>query len=258
MADTTAATYWQATRHPWSCALFVVPFLAAYELGIRWLAPNATAYRNGADAWLRDALAVGGIHPAYAPPAALLLGLLAWAVYRHSDRPADQAGVCACMALESLAFAALLLILSQGLWQVVQSVERLAVPGVRAATLSWPGPDGGSTLPAVEMIVGFLGAGIYEETLFRLLLFSGLFGLFMLADISEAWGFALAAAGSSLLFAAAHHLGPNGEAFNAGFFAFRTAAGVYFAALYRYRGFGIAVGAHAIYDVMVGLLMGAS
>jgi membrane protease YdiL (CAAX protease family) len=249
-------SYWQATRHPWPCVLFVAPFLAAYEVGIRWLAPAAAeASRNGADAWLRDALAAGGIAATYAAPAALLLGLLAWAACRHSDRPADHAAVCAGMAVESLGYAAVLLLLSQGLWQVVQAVQRLHFGP--SPPLSWPGPGPGSPGPAVEMIIGFLGAGIYEEALFRLLLFSGLFGLFTLAELSEPWCFSLAAAGSSLLFAAAHHLGPSGEPLNAGYFAFRVAAGVYFAAVYRYRGFGIAVGGHAFYDVIVGLLMGA-
>jgi hypothetical protein len=57
------------------------------------------------------------------------------------------------------------------------------------------------------------------------------------------------------LFAAAHNLGPHGEPFHAHVFMFRTAAGLFFAWLYCVRGFGIAVGAHAGYDVMVGILM---
>ena len=32
-------------------------------------------------------------------------------------------------------------------------------------------------------------------------------------------------------------------------------AGLYFALLFRLRGFGIAVGAHALYDVMVGVVL---
>ena len=36
---------------------------------------------------------------------------------------------------------------------------------------------------------------------------------------------------------------------------FRSVAGLYFTWVYHARGFGIAVGAHAGYDVLVGLLM---
>ena len=109
--------------------------------------------------------------------------------------------------------------------------------------------------PALELIVCFLGAGIYEETLFRLLLFSGLLALFTLMDLPVLWSLTLAAAGSALAFAAAHHLGVNGDPFHGYVFAFRAAAGGYFAWLYHTRGFGVAVGAHAGYDVLVGLLL---
>jgi membrane protease YdiL (CAAX protease family) len=251
-------SYWQATRHPWACTLFVLPLLAVYELGVRWLAPTAPEeVRNGADVWLRQALAAVGVNAVVAAPGLLLVVLLAWALWRRQDRPNDLAGVWAGMAGESAAFAVVLLVLSRGLWRVLQIADRvLCSHAPRPVGLSWPGLGGGRAEPALEQIIGFVGAGIYEETLFRLLLFSGLLALFALTDFPTLWGFGLAAAASALLFAGAHHLGPHGEPFNGSFFAFRTAAGLYFAGLYRTRGFGIAVGAHAFYDVLVGLLLG--
>jgi membrane protease YdiL (CAAX protease family) len=257
VADTPESSYWQATRHPWSCVLFVLPLLAAYELGVRWLAPSTSEEcRNGADAWLRAALAAGGISPIYGAPAVLLLVLLGWTLWRRQDRPTDQAGVWIGMAVESAAFALVLLVLSQGLWHILQIADRvLCSHAPRPAALSWAGPGSSAPEPALQAIIGFLGAGIYEETLFRLLLFSGLLAVFTIADLPAAWSFWLAAVASALLFAGAHHLGPHGEPFNGAFFSFRAAAGLYFAGLYRLRGFGIAVGAHAFYDVLVGLLL---
>jgi membrane protease YdiL (CAAX protease family) len=108
--------------------------------------------------------------------------------------------------------------------------------------------------PAVEQMVGFIGAGIYEETLFRLLLYSALMWLFHWLDFPAIMSFLLAAAASALLFSAAHHLGPNGEQFESYAFIFRTLAGVYFAVLFQMRGFGIAVGTHAGYDLLVGVV----
>ena len=55
------------------------------------------------------------------------------------------------------------------------------------------------------------------------------------------------------LFAAAHHIGPYGEPMNPYVFLFRALAGLYFTALYLGRGFGVAVAAHAGYDVLVGV-----
>ena len=55
--------------------------------------------------------------------------------------------------------------------------------------------------------------------------------------------------------AAAHHAGPYGEPMRADYFVFRTVAGLYFTLLFVARGFGIAVGAHAGYDVLVGVVV---
>ena len=38
-------------------------------------------------------------------------------------------------------------------------------------------------------------------------------------------------------------------------FLFRMLAGIYFALLFRLRGFGIAVGTHAFYDIIVGVTL---
>ena len=53
------------------------------------------------------------------------------------------------------------------------------------------------------------------------------------------------------MFSAAHHLGPYGQAYSNYLFLFRVMAGLYFAVLYELRGFGITVGTHACYNVMV-------
>ena len=58
---------------------------------------------------------------------------------------------------------------------------------------------------------------------------------------------------TSIVFAGAHHIGPMGEPFLWYTFLFRMTAGIFFAALFVYRGFGVAAGTHAMYDVLVGL-----
>jgi hypothetical protein len=70
-----------------------------------------------------------------------------------------------------------------------------------------------------------------------------------------AWplAFGMAAVASATLFATAHIIGPNGEPYSNYKFVFRLVAGLYFEALFQFRGFGIAVGAHACYNLMVGI-----
>jgi membrane protease YdiL (CAAX protease family) len=185
--------------------------------------------------------------------------LLVWNLWRRDDRPRECLGVCAGMTVESAAFALGLLCLSQLLLPVLQTVgQLLEAPTVRVTERLTPlatGPAAATAEFAWEQIVGYVGAGIYEETLFRLLVFAGLVALFTLMDLPRWLGLTVAAVASALLFAGAHSLGPHGEPFQLVIFLFRTCAGVYFAWIYHVRGFGIAVGAHASYDVLVGTLM---
>jgi hypothetical protein len=101
-------------------------------------------------------------------------------------------------------------------------------------------------------IVGFLGAGVYEEALFRLALIPAIYGLARLIHTPELLAGTMAVTGSSLLFSLAHHAGAPGETFTWFAFTFRWLAGVFFAWVFLMRGFGIAVGTHAAYDVLVG------
>jgi hypothetical protein len=106
------------------------------------------------------------------------------------------------------------------------------------------------SLPAHLMIS--LGAGIYEELLFRVILVSGLAWLG-----GKVFRWSPAAAGvfavivGALIFSAFHYIGPYGEPLKLGSFIFRTVAGLLFSGLYLLRGFGITAWTHALYDVFL-------
>jgi hypothetical protein len=256
--------YWARPRHPWSCVLFVLPLLLIYEVGLHFMGPTpAASLRNGADVWLRSSLAAVGITPAYAAPVILLLIMLAWTLLYREARPRDPVGVWIGMNVESVIFAASLYAISQGLWPLLQSLGGM-LEGQHAKTPALAMAMGRSAYevsgprtpePVLVNFVRYLGAGIYEETLFRLLFLSGLLAAFNVAELPRRWSIGCAALASALLFAGAHNLGAHGEAFQGSLFLFRTLAGVYFAWIYCVRGFGIAVGAHAGYDVLVGLFL---
>src|SRR5262249_32632024 len=182
-APTSAATFWGApspsgcstpeentmasgggdlppTRHPWPCLLFVLPLVAAYEAGVVVLGgAHPETLRNGADNWLRCGLTAVGVQYLWVPPAALLLAFLAWAWGRWDDRPKDLLGVMTGMAIESVTFALGLWGLSRGLAPLLQRC------GIALAV-------GAEGEPALRQVVTYLGAGIYEEALFRLVLFT--------------------------------------------------------------------------------------
>ena len=254
-----AGNYWSATKHPWACVLFVLPLLAIYEIGL-YVNGNAgpDMSRNGADAWLRSALSEVGISPIYGAPCLLIVVLLIWGFWQRENRPLDNVSVWAGIAVESALFALVLLGLSQGLWHMLARADTVfGQPSHRiAAFLQLSAGTTRSPESTWRHLVSYLGAGIYEETLFRLLLYAALLKLFSWTETRISFNAVmLAAFGSALLFAGAHHLGTNGDPFNVYVLSFRTFAGLYFAWLYHARGFGIAVGAHAGYDVLVGLIL---
>ena len=106
-------------------------------------------------------------------------------------------------------------------------------------------------------IVTGIGAGIYEELVFRLILICILMVLFQdVFRMGHVSAIVFSVLVSAALFSAHHHIvyldGQFGAAapFSLVEFCFRTAAGVYFAVLFAIRGFGITAGVHAFYDII--------
>ncbi|MSP62923.1 MAG: CPBP family intramembrane metalloprotease [Myxococcales bacterium] len=99
-----------------------------------------------------------------------------------------------------------------------------------------------------------IGAGVHEELVFRLILLGGLVALLEKAIGAPRWiAIALGFAVTAVLFSAAHHV-IGGEPWHLGPFVYRLFCGLFFAALYQWRGFAIAVYTHALYDVYVMVL----
>jgi hypothetical protein len=235
--------YLSATLHPWPCLVFILPLLAVYEGGVLWVsASEPDTLRNGADTWLRWALDSLGLRQLFWAPVILAAFLIAWSWLRRRDRPQDLLGIWIGMTVESALFALGLYGISRGLGPFMEhlGVKLQCPPQVE---------------PAFEHAITYLGAGIYEEVLFRLLFFSGLAWILRFAAVGRPLAFLLAGLTSAMVFSSAHHLGPYGEPFNNFAFFFRTVAGLYFTVVFQVRGFGITVGAHAFYDVLVGIVI---
>jgi len=103
-------------------------------------------------------------------------------------------------------------------------------------------------------IVSFIGAGVYEEVLFRLCLIPLCYGLFRLIGAPAKGAVLGAVLLTSVGFSAAHYIGPAADQFALFSFTFRACAGLFFALLFVYRGFGITAGCHAAYDILVGVI----
>jgi hypothetical protein len=242
-------SYFKATRAPRHSVLFALPLLALYELLAFLLSKSEMSeVRNGADVLLKSVfVAVGGRYGLTAF-SLLLLGTGAVLVWR--DRRAQGAihpRFFLGMLAESVIYAALLGGIASALTSLLLH-GRLALAGPAGTA---PGSTmAGLGLPTQLMIS--LGAGIYEELLFRVLLVSGLAAL---ARVVFHWsGLAagvFAALVGALIFSLFHYVGPYGDEFSLGSFTFRAVAGLLFSTLYLLRGFGIAAWSHALYDVFL-------
>ena len=102
-------------------------------------------------------------------------------------------------------------------------------------------------------VVLSVGAGVYEELAFRVVAFA-ILGLVLVDGLGlrKGWATVGTIGLSAVLFSLYHYWGP--EAFHLQTFVFRTLAGIFFGVLYIYRGIGITVATHAIYDVLLQIM----
>ncbi|MCA8966623.1 MAG: CPBP family intramembrane metalloprotease [Planctomycetes bacterium] len=227
--------YYHWARDPAVGLFAVLPLWLLYE-GLRLsLVPSE---RNGAEVLLlRELQRVG---PYGLLVVRVLLGVLMVVAARSLvRRQVPWLRVAAVLALEGTVYGLLLGPIAGNLAASAARVLAVAVPGDSM----------------VANLVGSLGAGIFEELVFRLGLMSALVWIGMRAV--RAWALpAPVAAGivgsfavvvSAVVFSWFHHF--CGEAYDPARFLYRTVAGVLLGVLMWARGFGVCVYTHAFYDL---------
>jgi len=240
--------YLARSRSPRYSLVFALPLLLLYEgLSFALTGSAVEGVRNGADVLLKSLfLGLGGRDGLIAFNVLLfgIGGVLVWRDARRAREP-WSAGVFGVMLAESVVYASVF-------GFVVGWLTALVLEGPRALQIG----AGAISLPT-QLVIS-LGAGIYEELLFRVLLVGGLLALFRTA---LGWRPAVAAVTavllSSLVFSGFHYVGALGDRFTVASFTFRAIAGIVFSVLYVQRGFGIAAWTHALYDLGLSLIQAA-
>jgi hypothetical protein len=231
--------YFQRRVDPLTNLFLVLPLFAIYHLGVltqmRHSRQGFTWVGNGMDFLTGTILAlVHGDIMAYTAIAAgvtVLLGLLIMRARRQSSL---HPRLFIPVLFESTLYAL-----------IVASLIGAIVGAFGLGVLDQEG------LPA--QVIASCGAGLHEELVFRMGLFSGLG--YLLSRRMRPWvGWGIALAVSSLLFSAVHYLPPLGDAFSLSSFVFRVLCGVAFAVIFRLRGFAIAAWTHALYDIFYFML----
>jgi len=235
--------YWRVSRTPRYSLLFALPLLLAYQVlaAFEPATPHGLV-RNGADVMLETVFVALAGRSGPLLFMIVLVGVGLWLVIRDLRRHPGgvRAGVYAWMLLEASCLAAMFgLVVGSLTSRVVQPT--MIVHLVQIERLGW----------STRLMLS-LGAGLYEELLFRVVLVAGLAwiarAVFGWRDTAAGlW----AVLGGAAIFSLVHYIGPYGDRVTLYSFVFRMIAGIFFSALYLLRGFGITAWTHALYDAML-------
>ncbi len=245
-ATSLTRSYWRDSRSPRYSVTFALPLLVAYELLAMALGTTTGGVRNGADVLIKSVfLSLFGRNGPLIF-GAILIGVCAWLVVRDLKggrriRPAWFALMMAEAVVLAMAFGVVVGIVSA---QILSPFAMVAqTPGTAASP---------SELLMITRVMVSLGAGLYEELLFRVVLVGA---LLWAGKRLMGWGpftsGMVAVLAGALIFSAFHYVGPYGDPLEINSFTFRAVAGVAFSGLYVMRGFGITAWTHALYDLML-------
>lgn len=241
--------YLRRSRSPRYSVLFALPLLVAYEGLSALLTHSAVAgVRNGADVLLKSLFVALGGRDGLVVFGLVLVGGAAWLVLRDLRRSGERLypSVFAWMLVESGVYASVFgFVVGWLTTLLLEGPRRLAVGGAAALDLH------------TQLVVS-LGAGIYEELLFRVVLVGALmWGSRRLLGAGTGLAATISVTVSALIFSSFHYVGALGDTFTVASFTFRALAGVVFSILYVTRGFGITAWTHALYDLGLSLVMSA-
>ena len=235
-AELQPGPYWRTSRQPLEILVFLAPFILVYEIGLLGIlrSNDGLVLTNQAHKLIVEffeRLGVLGWGVAL-PGIVLVVVLLVWQVIQRRPWRVDF-GVVAMMWVESM----LLMIPLYVLARYISTGPMLIAPTEMSGAME------SSLLTGV--VVG-IGAGLYEELIFRWLLIALIHAV--VCDLFRGpnlLGLCIALVVSSVAFAWYHPL----EDANNWTKAFYLLGGFYFGVLYLVRGFGIVAAVHALYDI---------
>ncbi|MHC4996086.1 MAG: CPBP family intramembrane glutamic endopeptidase [Planctomycetota bacterium] len=234
--------YFMRSQRPLQALVFLTPLIVLYEVGAIYYAPMMAGRDLVARRWMQDFFESFGATGNWLPGLAVLAVLLSWHIAtKQSWRLYPKLYVG--MTFESIALAIPLLLF--GLLAAMATVGYTGVVGVTGSA------DMTLTHNMLCEMVLSVGAGLYEELVFRLVMIAMVHMILVDAlKMPSVNGAVIAVLVSSLFFSASHFQGESWP-WDLSKFLFFSVAGLYFALIYVFRGFGIVVATHAIYDILV-------
>jgi len=228
--------YWRASRTHLFGFLFALPLWVGYELlALRMNDGWGGEYRTGTDYLLKKSFELFSLPPWLFSVAILTcLTVFFFQNKKKLSLPRRKPFYFGLMFLESMLYGSLLG-LAVGSFMTIFLSQRLVINEQRIR----------------DLIIN-LGSGVYEELIFRLVLLSLLVLAFRkLMKTHQFIIYFNAIIISSLLFSIYHYMDIFLEPFTTQSFVFRFLAGILFALIFMFRGYGIAAYSHSFYNIFL-------
>jgi hypothetical protein len=230
-------SYLSVTKGVLYSYIVCLPLLLLYELLIWISTPDASGtVRISVDVWFRQIVQLTGFHST-----SIILGLVALGggIILYIKR-AD---------LQQIRKRYFLMMLAEAFFYSV--IITITIHTFLDAILMADSNSGIESLNILQLYALSLGAGLYEELFFRVILVSVLIYFFKIFTENNSLSTSLSIVAAALIFSGVHYIGFYGDVFTLHSFLFRFLFGLGLNLIYVKRGFGIAAWTHAVYDLIV-------
>jgi hypothetical protein len=253
LAGAAPPSYWTVSKRPLQILIFLLPLIIAYEIGLALVLRSADGVLStvahirllqffeffGIDA--SSGLLLGGI--------AIVVVLFIWHLLTRDPWEVDIKAL-GMMAAESIVLTLPLIVFGQLI--VREAISAASVDAGAGPLLMAAAEAQIADLDLWSRISISIGAGLYEELLFRMILLAVIHTLLVdVGKASHAVGATIAVIVSAAAFTWYHPLQDETGQPAWSRVAFYFVAGLYFGAIYVTRGFGIVVAVHVLYDMVM-------
>ena len=228
------SNYWRYSRSAYYSAVAALPLLVIYEILIVLSQSRYWGIRNAADVWIRTFLMAFDLQAQHLTFVLIGISVALIPIAKSRARGIKlKANYFALMFAECLAFSLVLGV-------VLKSILRLG--GLSS---------GGTGSGLMQNLALSVGAGLFEEIIFRVILLNLLFLLLSPLLKKKVVAAVVSVLLASFLFSPSHYVGSMADTWQIYSFIFRWGAGLLFTVLYFVRGFAITAYTHALYDIWV-------
>ena len=224
------ADYYFKSKSLFYSLIITFPLFIFYEIGIFYMFQANIPYsKNGADVLIEEFINMLGLNGYYVASSILFIVFFLILYFQRKNFKTFKISskYLSLMIMESFLYAVLLVLLLQNIYL-----------------------SQGVNMNNLNNFILSIGAGLYEELIFRFFLLFFLSKSFIfIFKMKEFSSLLLSIIASSVLFSLFHYIGQ--ESFNSYSFTLRFIAGIYLSLIYINRGFGIVALTHAFYDLFV-------